>query len=135
MAEALTDTRRWRGTVHACIIKFEAWIIWWEGKAELAASDHHAIPRGVKTLKEYDTDFKSNHFAVWGRSGIHLPKISFPSFNENILNWTSFWEEFEVAAHSQDSLQDVKKLAYLKDAVKDSPAKHVTKGNWWTGGS
>ena len=30
--------------------------------------------------------------------------------------------------HSQDNLQDSEKLAYFKDAVKDSPAKHVIEG-------
>ena len=29
---------------------------------------------------------------------------------------------------SQDSLRDVEKLEYFKDAVKDSPAKHVIEG-------
>ena len=33
---------------------------------------------------------------------ICLPKISISSFDGNILNWTSFWEPFEVAVHSQD---------------------------------
>ena len=59
---------------------------------------------------------------------IRLPKINIPSFDRNILNWASFWEQFEVAVHSQDSLRDVKKLAYLKDVVKESPAKHVIEG-------
>ena len=31
---------------------------------------------------------------------IHVPKISIPYFNRNILNWTSFWEQFEVAVES-----------------------------------
>ena len=64
MAEALTATRRRRGTGRAYITKFEGRIIGWEGKAELAASDHCAIQYSVETLKEYDTDFKKNHFAV-----------------------------------------------------------------------
>ena len=37
--------------------------------------------------------------------------------------------------HSQDSLRDVEKQAYLKEVVKDSPAKHVIKGLLQTAGS
>ena len=37
--------------------------------------------------------------------------------------------------HSQHSLQDIKKLVYLKDAVKESSAKHVIKGISQTAGS
>ena len=36
--------------------------------------------------------------------GIHLRKIRVPFFDGNMLNPTSFWEQFEVALHSQDSL-------------------------------
>ena len=67
--------------------------------------------------------------------GIRLPKISVPSFDGNILNWTSFWEQFEVAVHSNDFLRDVEKLAYLRDAVKNSPAKNVIEGLSRTAGS
>ena len=57
--------------------------------------------------------------------GIRLPKISVPSFDGNILNWTSFWEQFEVAVHNK---QDVEKLAYFKDEMKDSLMRHVIEG-------
>ena len=59
---------------------------------------------------------------------IRLPKISIPTFNGNLLNWTSFWKQFEVTVHSKDNLQDVEKLAYLKDVVKDTPARRVVEG-------
>ena len=42
---------------------------------------------------------------------IRLSKIGVSSFNRNTLNWTSSWERFEVAVHSQDGLLDVEKLA------------------------
>ena len=57
--------------------------------------------------------------------GICLPKISVPSFDGHILNWTSFGEQFEVTVHSKDILRDVEKLVYLTDTMKDSPAKNV----------
>ena len=44
------------------------------------------------------------------------------------MNWVSFWEQFEIAVHTKEGLRDVEKLAYLKDAVKDGPAKHVIEG-------
>ena len=44
--------------------KFKAQIICWEGKAELAGSDHCAIQHDVETFRKYDIDFKKNHFAI-----------------------------------------------------------------------
>ena len=67
--------------------------------------------------------------------GIRLPKISVPTFDGNILNWTTFWEQFEVTVHNKDHLQDVEKLAYLRDAVKGGPARHVIEGLSRTAGS
>ena len=45
-------------------------------------------------------------------AGIRLPKISVPTFDGNILNWTTFWKQFEVTVHNKDHLQDVEKLAF-----------------------
>ena len=283
MAEALTAARRRRGTVRASITKFEARVKRWEEKDTLSASDHLSIQRDIETLKEYDSEFKKNHFAVvelvdegelageqttldihtdkvtdllerlirllplpekvpprvsataiaegllkrlryvikeltslnnavdevkpgpgmdacivrqlrrqvngldsdlmdithkilsldtggedlmeekskvkeillrvdlkierlmldlesspkvsGTEVGIRLPKISVPTFDGNMLNWTSFWEQFEIAVHSKEGLRDVEKLAYLKDAVKDGPAKHVIEGLSRTAGS
>ena len=49
-------------------------------------------------------------------------------FGGDILNWVTFWEQFEIAIHSNKKLHDVQKLAYLRDAVEAGPAKHVING-------
>ena len=62
------------------------------------------------------------------RSGIKLPKINVPTFNGNLLNWNSFWQQFNVAIHSKVQFDDAEKLVYLRDALKDEPARHVIEG-------
>ena len=37
---------------------------------------------------------------------VELPKISAPTFDWDILNWVAFWEQFEVAIHSNERLHD-----------------------------
>ena len=32
-------------------------------------------------------------------TGVKLPKISVPSFDGSLLNWSIFWEQFETAIH------------------------------------
>ena len=59
------------------------------------------------------------------KSGIKLPKRNVQIFDGNTLNWKIFWQEFDVAIHSKAQLDDTKKLAYLRDALKDRPAKHT----------
>ena len=56
---------------------------------------------------------------------VELPRISAPIFDGDILNCVSFWEQFEVAIHSNERLHDAQKFIYLREAVKDGPAKQV----------
>ena len=62
------------------------------------------------------------------REGIHLPKISVPTFDGHILQWRSFWEQFELYVHNKDELSDAIKLPYLRDALKDGLALHIKEG-------
>ena len=34
-------------------------------------------------------------------SGVKLPRIDVPTFDDNIVNWVIFWEQFEAAIHSK----------------------------------
>ena len=65
---------------------------------------------------------------VLGMSGVQLPRIEVPTFDGNILNWRIFWEQFESTVHSKTQLSDSDKLTYLRDALKDSPARYVVSG-------
>ena len=65
---------------------------------------------------------------VHSEPAIELPKIKIPTFDGDILNWVTFWEQFEIAIHSNKRLHDIQKLAYLRDAVETGLAKHVIKG-------
>ena len=60
--------------------------------------------------------------------GIKLPKLEVPTFDGNILNWKSFWEQFCVSIHNRSSLSDSEKLVYLQSALKDGSAKQVIEG-------
>ena len=51
-----------------------------------------------------------------------------PIFDGNILNWRIFWEQFESTVHTKTQLTDSYKLTYLRDALKDSPARYVVSG-------
>ena len=42
--------------------------------------------------------------------------------------WSTFWEQFSVTIDEKDNLLNAQKLAYLRDAFKDGPAKDVIAG-------
>ena len=60
--------------------------------------------------------------------GVKLPKLDVPTFDGNLLNWKTFWEQFKVAVHVQPNLSDSEKLAYLRHALKAGSAKSVIEG-------
>ena len=60
--------------------------------------------------------------------GVRLPKFEVPTFDGNILNWTTFWEQFSISVHNRHNLSDSEKLVYLQHAVKAGSAKHAIEG-------
>ena len=67
------------------------------------------------------------------KDGIKLPKIDVPTFDGNVMNWRSFWEQYEVAIHSKSQLTDPEKLAYLRQALQNGSARQVIEGLSGTG--
>lgn len=66
--------------------------------------------------------------ATGDSSGVKLPKLDVPSFNGNILNWQTFWEQFCISIHERSHLSDAEKLVYLRQALKDGTARSTIEG-------
>lgn len=60
--------------------------------------------------------------------GVRLPKLDVPTFDGDILNWSTFWEQFCIAVHDRRHLSEAEKLAYLRHALKDGTAKSTVEG-------
>ena len=60
--------------------------------------------------------------------GVRLPKLDVPTFDGDILNWSTFWEQFCIAVHDHTHLSDTEKLAYLRHSLKDGAAKSSVEG-------
>ena len=48
--------------------------------------------------------------ATPGASGVKLPKLEVLTFDGNMVNWRSFWEQFTVSVHSNSTITDAEKL-------------------------
>ena len=46
-----------------------------------------------------------------------IPMMSIPEFHGNIMEWASFWVQFEASIDNHERLSDVPKLAYLRKAT------------------
>ena len=65
--------------------------------------------------------------------GVKLPRIDVPTFNGELLNWNTFWEQLCVAIHDRKNLSATEKLVYLRHALKDGSAKSIIEGLSATG--
>lgn len=66
--------------------------------------------------------------SVADTKSVKLPRLDVPTFDGNILNWKTFWEQFSVSIHTRSSLTDAERLAYLRSALKNGTAKNVIEG-------
>ncbi len=57
--------------------------------------------------------------------GVRLPKIDVPTFNGNLVNWRTFWEQFSVAIYDRPRLSVTKKLVYIRKSLKDGLAMNT----------
>ena len=60
--------------------------------------------------------------------GVRLPKLDVPTFDGDILKWTTFWEQFAVSVHDHPHLSNAEKLAYLRHSLKEGTAKGIIEG-------
>ena len=57
-----------------------------------------------------------------------LLKLEVPTFDGNIINWKSFWEQFCISVYDQTNQSDHEKLVYLQHSLKDGLAKDTIEG-------
>ena len=59
-------------------------------------------------------------------SRVRLPKLQLRSFGGDLTKWTSFWESFESAVHSNGELSDIEKFNYLNSLLERSTREAVS---------
>ena len=73
-------------------------------------------------------DVKPNASSGSGSVGEHVktPKIELKSFDGNILNWQSWWDQYEAAVHNQPKMAAVNKFCYLKRLLCSSAEECIS---------
>ncbi|XP_065886111.1 uncharacterized protein [Dysidea avara] len=57
----------------------------------------------------------------------HLSKLTLPTFKDDVTRWTSFWDSYDSAIHSNTQLSTVDKFNYLHSLL-EGPATRSIKG-------
>ena len=60
---------------------------------------------------------------VHGKGSFKVSALAVPKFDGKIVNWVSFWQEFEMAIHKKEDMLDEVKMVYLKQAIQEPGLK------------
>ena len=74
---------------------------------------------GTKLVTEVKTEVsESRELKVRKFNPIRLPRLDFPTFNGDPLQWKSFWDTFECIVDKDDSIDDMMKFTYLRQKLE-----------------
>ena len=59
-------------------------------------------------------------------SRVNLPRLQLRPFGGELTKWTSFWDSFKSAVHSNGELSDVEKFNYLTSLLKHSARESIS---------
>ena len=59
-------------------------------------------------------------------SRVKLPKLKLRPFGGELTQWTSFWESFEAAVHTNPDLTSVEKFNYLSSVLERSAREAIS---------
>jgi hypothetical protein len=92
-------------------------------KVDLRLAAFNQSTRPINTLGVSD----GNNVQAQG-SAVHcrLPKMQLPEFSGDPLAWQGFWDQFQVAIHSNTRISDIDKFNYLKGCLKGESLSAVS---------
>ena len=80
---------------------------------ETASSHTPSLPSTSSSIKESNLKMK-------------LRKIELSKFSGQALKWETFWNQFESAIHSKESLSDINKFTYWKGLLTGSASDCIS---------
>ena len=81
------------------------------------------IPLTTAT-SHHDTSINSN--STLSPGGSKLPKLKIEKFDGKIINWQTFWDQFESCIDSQENITDIDKFRYLRNLLCGSARETIS---------
>ena len=66
-------------------------------------------------------------FQVSETAKVRLLKLEIEKFDGDVINWSSFWDQFSSVIHENDRLSEINEFKYLKSFLGDSAKMN----NFW----
>ena len=108
-----------RKKISLCIIKIQAAL---NGTREKTATARELTdpPRPPATTRYRDSS-PEHHYACH----VKLPKLSIKTFGGDLTKWTTFWDAFDAAVHSNPVLSNFERFNYFNSLLDSTAAEAV----------
>ena len=73
---------------------------------------HLSKPTKNAELKKFPQDLS---FQISETAKVCLPKLDIEKFDGDVIDWSSFWDQFSSAIHENDSLSEINKFGNYKN--------------------
>ena len=83
-----------------------------------------SLAKGKDKVNNFDGSVSGSAESIL--NNIKLPRIELPKFSGNVLEWQSYWEQFEALV-GEANIPDITKFGYLHSSL-EGEAKRVIKG-------
>ena len=111
IAEEIEEANKFRERIHEALLRIDS-ILSTEKKNEGDNVDSHSNA--------------SNSSSQARAKMAKLPKLTLKKFNGNPLTWQSWWDSYESAVDSNDSLMNIDKFIYLKTLLEGQALACIT---------
>ena len=108
-----------REKISLCIIKIQAAL---NGTRKKTATARELTdpPRPPATTRSRDSSPEHHHACH-----VKLPKLSIKTFGGDLTKWTTFWDAFDAAVHSNPVLSNIERFNYLNSLLDSAAAEAV----------
>ena len=115
--EEIADSSEFMDKIDICLTTLE--------DATRVEAENVVTPPTQANSSQQDQQVDEPGHGSGGRSKVRLPKLQLPSFDGNFKDWSAFWDSFDLAINSNQSLTPIERFSYLRASLQGSVAATI----------
>ena len=110
--EEIADSSEFMDEIDICLTTLE--------DATRVEAENVVTPPTQANSSQQDQQVDEPGHGSGGGSKVRLPKLQLPSFDGNFKDWSAFWDSFDSAINSNQSLTPIERFSYLRASLRGS---------------
>ena len=115
--EEIADSSEFMDEIDICLTTLE--------EATCVEAENVVTPPTQANSSQQDQQVDEPGHGSGGGSKVTLPKLQLPSFDGNFKDWSAFWDSFDSAINSNQSLTLIERSSYLRASLRGSAAATI----------